>query len=231
MEKNYHKIFLINRTHYASLSDFKPEKIEDLEDIFYNPCRSEDRIRYLDSLKTDVISPDLEESAKRIFKLKDLTKIDERRDIKTFDLCSKSKKILLEATSINYGEESGSRVNIAEKICRAVKHIGEKNNLEFLDYSRGGMIVYSSILAYFYDCLTYRILDKDFIIPIMNEQKLDYVLFRPEEASLMGEGTSLKKYPSVLYVKKGICKKFSDIDFIAKIYTFEEKNPISGRRA
>ena len=64
----------------------------------------------------------------------------------------------------------------------------------------------------------------------MNEQKLDYVLFRPEEASLMGEGTSLEKYPSVLYVKKEICKKFSDIDFITKICTFEEESPISGRR-
>ena len=70
MEKNYHKIFLINRMHYTRLNDFKPEKIEDLEDIFYNPCRSKDRTRYLDSLKTDAISPDLEESAKRIFKLR-----------------------------------------------------------------------------------------------------------------------------------------------------------------
>ena len=230
MKKNHHKIFLINRMHHIRLNDFKPKKIEDLEDIFYNLRRSKDRTRYLDSLKTDVISPDLEESTKRIFKLKDLTKIDERMDIKTFDLCSKSKKILLEVTSINYDQESGSRANIAEKIHRAVRHIGEKNNLEFFDYSRGGMIVYSSILAYFYDCLTYRILDKDFIIPIMSEQKLDYVLFRPEEVSLMGESTTLEKYPSVLYVKKGIRKKFSCIDFIAKIYTFEEESPISGRR-
>ena len=228
MGKNYQKIFLIDRTRYNSLNSFKPEKIEDLEGIFYNPCRSKDRTRYSDSLRTNVLSPNLERSTKEIFKLNDLTKIDERRDIKTFDFCSKSKKILLEITSINFDGESSSRVNIAEKIHRAVKHIGGKNNLEFFDYSRGGMIEYSSILAHFYDDLTCKILDKNFIIPIMNEQKLDYVLFRPEEAS-MGYTTSLEKYPSALYVKKEISEKFFDIDFITKI-TFEREIPISDRR-
>lgn len=202
----------------ADLREIKPEIVRELEAIGHCIDSPEDKRRYMDSLRNYVLSPSLERSIKATFNLDDLTKIrkSRRRYVKTFDFYSKSGQILLEVTSINYGTES--QVNVTRKIRRAIEHIGEKTPYRMCrDYFSGGMIVYSPDMASRHGELTAKILDRDFVIPMIRGQRLDYVLFGPWESP--GGDCPPGTYPSVLYVKKELREKFSGI--AANICEFE----------
>ena len=62
-----------------------PKDIEELQDIFYNPERKEDRKKYQDNFRTKITSPNLENDSSKIFKSLKLKKIKEKKKIKTFD--------------------------------------------------------------------------------------------------------------------------------------------------
>ncbi|MEK0318783.1 MAG: hypothetical protein QQN43_04330, partial [Nitrosopumilus sp.] len=75
-----------------------PKNIEELEEIFYNQNKKEERKRHRDFMKTKILSPFLENEANYIFKDFKFKKIREK-GIKTFDFKDDSQKTLAEITS------------------------------------------------------------------------------------------------------------------------------------
>lgn len=195
----------------------EPKDIEDLQDIFYNSQRKEDKKRYQDNFRTKIISPNLEKDSSKIFKSLNLKKIKEKKRIKTFDFKDENAKVLAEVTTIDFGDESNlSTMNVSTKIKTAVDHLGEKDSSEFSDYSRGGLIVYSSSLAFLREDLVGKIVDESFIKNLMKQNNLQYILFRPQESS-MGGKASISIFPTILYVKKEHRDRFTQLPDETKI--------------
>jgi len=117
-----------------------PKNIKELGEIFYDENKKEERKRYLDSLKTKVLSPDLEKEVSRIFKDLNFKKI-EKSGLKTFDFKDINQKILAEITSIDFGIDSEiNEIKSKPKISKAIRHLGEKDSNNFPDFARGGIM-------------------------------------------------------------------------------------------
>lgn len=196
-----------------------PKNIEELEEIFYNQNKKEERKRHRDFMKTKILSPFLENEANYIFKDFKFKKIREK-GIKTFDFKDDSQKTLAEITSIDFQYDSDiNKIKSKPKIRKAIKHLGEKDSKKLPKFSRGGIIHYSSTLALLRDDFVQDLQEKDFIIKEMSENNLDYLLLTPTESFAIGK-SSRKILPSLLFVKKQIRSKFVNFPFVVNIKEF-----------
>lgn len=192
-------------------SKFKPKKIEDLVDIFYNDDRKEDKRKYLSHVQTKVLSKACEDEVKKLFSgIGNIKKIPTEIDVRTFDSKIESAKILIETTTLNISNDDDQK-EINDKLSKAVCHIGEKNSNKYPNYLRGGVIYYSTVLAFLDKKLTTLIQDTDFIRRLMEKKSLVYLVFVPESASIEGRDSN-QVFPSLLYGKdKTIEKKLKKL--------------------
>ncbi len=193
------------------MTGFLPKDMKDLEDMFYNQARLEDRMKY-ESWIQDQLSPEQEKEIKNLFsKLGNCEKIPEDDSKKTFDFKITESQILIEVTTINLqlGETTviDDKRIISGKVRNAIKHIKDKDASEFNGYFRGGVIYCSSILlslTSLWDILLNPDMRKKIISP-----DLDYIIFLPKTASI-NQSDSRTLYPPLVFVKTTLISKFKD---------------------
>jgi hypothetical protein len=189
--------------------DHLPRNMEDLEKIFYGPDKDGKKVnlfrlrRYLDNLKTQVLSPSFEGDVKKMFApLGKTEKIPENQEHTNFDYKIDAQRLLLEVTSLNINETSPrnlTRMDVLRKLEVAIEHILAKDASPFPKYRRGGVIVYTLIFNFF--SKFHKLLnDKLPEISGMLNNDLDFLVFFPEPASINNKD-SWKVFPIVFYVK------------------------------
>lgn len=188
----------------------KPEinNIKDLEELFYNSDNKEQKEKYESAIKTEILSPMLEDEAKKIFQpIGDAVKINPDRNSKTFDYEIKNKKILLEVTSIDIPveDEKISTHNVDKKIKKAFRHIRDKQYTG--NFICGGIIFYSFRQIFLRADTLKKLMDKKWIKKMMTINKIDYLIVHPIQSSVTGM-SSLDICPSIVYIKKEHDEKF-----------------------
>jgi len=197
----------------------KINDIKDLEELFYNLENKEQKEKYESAVKTEILSPMLEEEAKKIFQpIGNASKINENRNSKTFDYEIKNEKILLEVTSIDIPveDEKINTHNVDEKIKKAFRHIRDKQHTG--NFIHGGIIFYSFRQVFLRADTLKKLLDKKWVLKMMILNKIDYLIVHPIPSSVNGE-SSLEVCQSVIYLKRCDDKKFVKLpSYIKKIF-------------
>ena len=204
-----------------------PRSVKELEDLFYNLKRNEDRRKYIDLMLSDVLSPAREEKIRQIFSVfGDVEKLG-RGEQKTYDFVIKSKRILIEVTSINLVSQDGSTLELPTmqkfilKLNRAIQHGDEK-------VPPHGCEDYFKIVAIFYDSMYMAVgrkyvdllFDQNFVKNKTNIclSKMDAVIFVPEDAYIMSPSGEIS-YPHIAYVKSqklfSLLKTIRDLRIVA----------------
>lgn len=181
---------------------FLPKDIKDLESIYYDLDRGQDRKRYESHLQDTIFSPDQESEVKELLgQLGTCTKLP-RQSKKTFDFKIDETKLLVEVTSINpplAGESIKASPNyVLSKIRTAIEHAEEKESSLFPGYEKGIIIFCSSILLSLTNI--WPLLSNRKFISELISSKLDYVIFIAQRASISMED-SRKLYPTLIFVK------------------------------
>ncbi|NJE79422.1 hypothetical protein [Thermococcus sp. GR4] len=104
-----------------------PKNMEDLEDMWYNPERFDDKRRYEDKAHDQVLSPTFEESLQEFFSpLGQVIKIPETDD-PVFDFIIPKAKLLIEAKSLNVRQLSPEgHSNFPESIDKLARNINKQ---------------------------------------------------------------------------------------------------------
>jgi len=186
-----------------------PRDMGDLEEIFYGPNKDGRNVnlnrqkRYLDYLRTQVLSPRAEEDAKKIFApLGKIEKIPETKKQTSFDYKIDDRRLLLEITSLNVDETyptNLTRMDVLKKLKDAIDHILAKDASPFPGYRKGGAIVYTLIFNFF--SKFHELLDDK--LPETSEMfknDLDFLVFLPDSASINNKN-SREVFPTVFYVR------------------------------
>jgi hypothetical protein len=140
--------------------DFLPEDVNNLEEIHYDPSRAWDLRRYDNQLRSEVISPDIEDGVKQIFApLCKLERIKEKRGHRTFDFKSDEARLLVEVTSLHVDEsllglnelrgKALTKQDVLRKLSEAIGHVLDKDSSSFPSYRKGGAICYSPTFRMF----------------------------------------------------------------------------------
>jgi len=211
--------------------DYVPKDMEDLEKIFYGPKkdgRNVDRYRqrrYLDLLRTQVMSPAFEGEVKAMFaSLGKIEKIPENQKRTNFDYKIDDRRLLLEVTSLNIDEAyptNLTREETLKKLKVAIDHILTKDASPFPGYRKGGVIIYTLIFNFFskFDKL---LDDKLPEISGMLDNNLDFLVFFLQPASIIvaPAHSSWKPSPPVLYIKDGLLAEEFKKAFQGQNYKF-----------
>ena len=194
--------------------DYVPKDMEDLETIFYGPNKDGRNVdlylqkRYLDWLRSQVLSQAFEDSVKKMFSpLGETEKIPESQKRPNFDYKIDDRKLLIEVTSLNIDETSPgdltrrhlTRDEVLKKLKTAIDHVMDKDGSPFPGYRKGGAIVYTLPFNLFSELN--KLLDEE--LPEMNEMfgnDLDFLIFFPQPASIENR-SSWEVFPPVFYVK------------------------------
>lgn len=199
--------------------DYLPKDMDDLEKIFYGPNKDGRKVnlfrqrRYLDNLRTQVMSPRIEGEVKKMFAtLGKIEKIPETQEHTNFDYKIDARSLLLEVTSLNIDETSSrnlTRMDVLKKLEVAIAHILAKDASPFPSYRKGGVIVYT-LLFNFFSKFDNLLDDKLPEISGMLKNDLDFLVFFHESASINNKD-SREVYPIVFYVKdKSLAVEFKN---------------------
>ena len=158
-----------------------PKDMEDLADIWYNPCRYGERIQWSSHIQ-DIAARDYEKAAELLFsRFGKCVPIKKGRG-RTFDFKIGESEILVEVTTINLpmGKNPSNDVPSLERIItKAVKHVAEKDSSDFPGYARGG-VAYCTVMCELTDM--WEVL-KSGGARIVSKHRLDYMVFVPAEPS------------------------------------------------
>ena len=189
-----------------------PKDIDDLEKIFYGPNKNGKNVdlyrqrRYLDLLRTQVMSPAFEGDAKAMFApLGKMEKIPENQERPTLDYKIDDRRLLLEVTSLNIDEAYPTRLTGGEtlkKLKGAIDHILTKDASAFPGYRKGGVIIYTLVFNFF-SKLDKLLDDKLPEISGMLDNDLDFLVFLHEPASISNK-SSWELCPPVFYIKDAL---------------------------
>jgi len=189
--------------------DYVPKNMGELEEFFYGPKKDGRNVdlyrqkRYLDWLRTLVLSCAFEDQAKAMFcPLGEMEKIQENQKQPSFDFKIDDRRLLLEVTTLNIDETYPTRLTRQEtlmKLRAAIEHVLAKDASPFPSYRKGGVIIYTAVFNLF--SKFNRLLDDR--LPKtsgMLDNNLDFLAFLHEPASINNE-SSWKHYTPVFYVK------------------------------
>lgn len=190
--------------------DVEAKTIEDLEKIYYGENKDGTNVDYdliekhQTWLKTNIFSPSNEKEIAEIFSpLGKVAKIKEIPNQKTIDFRIDKEKMLIEATSVDFGTKKEIVVTedkVIAKLQKATGHIVEKNTGEFEGYYKGGVIFYTIVFDFF-SKIGDLLQNVEFLKTIkIFENKLDFLVFLPERASINNK-SSRELQPPVFYVK------------------------------
>jgi hypothetical protein len=199
--------------------DHIPKDMADLERIFYGSNKDGKEVdlhrqrRYLDYLRTQVLSPGFEDDAKRMFApLGKVEKIPETQKHTNFDYKIDDMKLLLEVTALNIDETFPRNLtgkDISRKLKGAIDPIVTKDASPFLNYRKGGVIVYT-IVFNFFSKFSKILDDKLSETSGLFKEDLDFLVFFPQPASINNR-SSWDVFPTVFYVKdKSLAERFRE---------------------
>ena len=180
-----------------------PKDMEDLADIWYNPCREKERTQWASHVQ-DMVARDSEKDTKQLFSgFGECVPIKKGRG-KTFDFKIDGSKILVEVTTINLPEgknPSNDVPSLERAIAKAVKHVTEKDYSDFPGYARGG-VAYCTVMCELTDM--WEVLESGGA-KIVSEHGLDYMVFIPAEPS---EHQPTRGHTPVAFVRPGLLELF-----------------------
>ncbi|OPY33118.1 MAG: hypothetical protein A4E32_00792 [Methanomassiliicoccales archaeon PtaU1.Bin124] len=189
---------------------YEPESMKELEDLFYNPDRYEDRKKYENGFAKQVMTESFERKIIDLYK-GNIEKIKEVPNIKTPDFISKNRKIIVEATSISMPSQQSEQLEKddidrwrkgtkrIDKINEAINHAIEKN-YQYLgekygyEKSTGSYFLVVDVdcrIEFFYNF--FNELDKAVSQSIFNESGLDGIIFITESSDISKRIAILKK--------------------------------------
>jgi hypothetical protein len=116
----------------------EPKDIEDLESIFYDQNRVEDRRKYETGFGQEIVSDAFERSLSTKIG-RPLEKVKEKKGVKTPDYISTDRCVVIEATTINPSFQPDNTYDsedfrIVDKINNAIEH-AEAKNLRYIEHA------------------------------------------------------------------------------------------------
>ena len=196
-----------------------PNNIDKLEKTFYGPKKDGRDVdtkklgRYLDAVRTEIVSPELEELVVKIFApIGDLKKIEEDRVGKKFDYVESSERLLVEVTSINVDEATGKLPDdITSKLQVAIGHVAEKDTSGYAGYRVIGVIFYPIQLN-----IHKALVNDASRVRAMIPGSIDLVIFVLQPSSIVG-ASSWSEYSPVQFPKDDRAKNIAErLDFAVK---------------
>jgi hypothetical protein len=188
--------------------DFLHENMEESERLFYEKSQfsRESRIKYIDWLKNTSLSPTLEETTKQLFSiLGDAEKIPCQRN-PTYDYKIDSIKLLIEITSLDLIDYSGSidRTELTNdffysKVQNALEHVSSKDALDYPIYKKSGVIFYNIPFQFYNKFYEWIYQDPQELYQLIPSE-LDFVLFLHQPASINNKD-AWEKYKPIGYSK------------------------------
>jgi len=192
--------------------DYVPKNMSDLEEIFYGQKKDGRNVdlyrqkRYLDWLRTKVLSSTFEIHAKGVFApLGKIEKIPENQKRTSFDYKIDDRRLLLEVTTLNIDEAYPTRLtkqDTLKKLGAAIEHIVVKDDSPFPGYRKGGAIIYTAVFNLF-SKFNKLLDDKLPKTSGMLNNDLDFLAFFHEPASINNK-SSWEHYTPVFYVKDSL---------------------------
>ena len=162
----------------------------------------ERRKKYEDYIRSEFISPGREQEIMELFSpIGELEKMKTKKGETTIDFKCKDEKLIIEVTSLNIPPYHDIEIDLIDRINTAIEHMEEKDTSEFRDYSKGGVIFWSTVFGFISKIgeiiNSTNILDET----IFQVSKLDFLCFIPDLASINGR-SSRELFPPVIYVRK-----------------------------
>ena len=171
-----------------------PKDMEDIADIWYNPCREKERTQWGSHVQ-DMVARNREKDTKLLFSgFGECVPIKKGRG-GTFDFKIDGSKILVEVTTINLpvGKSPSNDVPYLERaIAKAVKHVAEKDSSDFPRYARGGAAD-CTVMCELTDM--WEVLESGGA-RIVSRHGLDYMVFVPAEPSEHQPTRATRPWPS-----------------------------------
>lgn len=187
--------------------DFVPDSIDELEKLYYGPNKDGYQVDLEKIAKNqdwiyNQMNPSKEEFVQKIFSvLGKIIKIPTTEET-TSDFAISEEKLLIEVTSIRIDVIRKSKVIRPQlslkKLRRSIQHIAEKNDADYQQYNKGGVIISDTITEFF---LTFYDWIKNNPPRIKTEipSNIQFLVFVKYPDSFE---ESFTKAPPIIYVKK-----------------------------